>query len=45
MKAYYDYMVDVVQVFGAEPVKAKTELLEVLEFETKLANVGFPLEL
>lgn len=29
------------EMFGADPAKAREELLEVLEFETNLANVSF----
>lgn len=39
VKAYYDYMVDIAVIFGADREKAKTELRESLEFEMKLANV------
>ncbi|KAH8264524.1 hypothetical protein KR038_009603, partial [Drosophila bunnanda] len=38
--AYYDYMVDVAVLFGANKDKAKTELLSSLEFEIALANVS-----
>lgn len=41
VEAYYDYMVDMAQMFGADPAKARDELLDVLEFETNLANVSF----
>lgn len=34
-------MVDMAEMFGADPAKAREELLEVLEFETNLANVSF----
>lgn len=39
MQAYYDYMVDIAIMFGADKERAKEELLDVLEFETSLANV------
>lgn len=39
MKAYYDYMVDIAVLFGANRQRATQELLESLKFEIKLANV------
>ncbi|XP_020813040.1 endothelin-converting enzyme homolog isoform X2 [Drosophila serrata] len=42
--AYYDYMVDVAVLFGANKDKAKTELLSSLEFEIALANISWPNE-
>lgn len=39
MQAYYDYMVDVAIIFGADKDRAKEEFLDVMEFETSLANV------
>ena len=42
--AYYDYMVDIAVLFGADKEKAKKELREVLEFEISLANIGRTLE-
>lgn len=39
VKAYYDYMVDVAVIFGADKERAKKEFLEALQFETSLANV------
>ncbi|XP_049822741.1 neprilysin-2 isoform X3 [Aethina tumida] len=44
VKAYYDYMVDIAVIFGADREKAKTELRESLEFEMKLANISLPSE-
>lgn len=41
VQAYYDYMVDLAVIFGAERERAETELLDVLEFETSLANVRY----
>ncbi|KAH8294815.1 hypothetical protein KR018_003377, partial [Drosophila ironensis] len=38
--AYYDYMVDVAVLFGANKDQAKKELLTSLEFEMALANVS-----
>jgi len=40
VSAYYDYMVDISVLFGANKELAKTELLKSLEFEIALANVG-----
>ncbi|XP_017031208.1 neprilysin-2 isoform X2 [Drosophila kikkawai] len=42
--AYYEYMVDVAVLFGADKEKAKTELLTSLEFEIALANISWPNE-
>lgn len=39
-KAYYDYMVDMAVIFGAEQSRAETELRESLNFEISLANVS-----
>lgn len=39
VQAYYEYMVDVAVMFGADEEQAKNELLDVLKFETSLANV------
>lgn len=39
VKAYYEYMVDIAQMFGTERHKAREELLESLKFEIRLANV------
>lgn len=43
VEAYYEYMVDMAEMFGADPDKAREELLDVLEFETNLANVSVAL--
>lgn len=43
VQAYYDYMVDMAVIFGADEDSVKDELLDVLTFEIKLANVGFTL--
>lgn len=40
MKAYYQYMVDIAVIYGAERQRAERELLESLEFEIALANVN-----
>lgn len=39
VQAYYDYMVDIAVIFGADKESAKDELLDVLDFEIDLANV------
>lgn len=39
VKAYYEYMVDVAVIFGAEREAAKKELMDSILFEIKLANV------
>lgn len=40
VKAYYNYMVDIAAIYGAERDRAERELLESLEFEIALANVS-----
>ncbi|KRT85835.1 Peptidase, partial [Oryctes borbonicus] len=44
VKAYYDYMVDIAVIFGADKERAKKELSESLDFEIKLANISLPNE-
>lgn len=44
VKAYYDYMVDIATLLGANRDRAEKELKESLEFEIKLANISLPLE-
>jgi len=44
VKAYYDYMVDIAVIFGAERSRAAKELKESLNFEIKLANISLPSE-
>lgn len=39
VQAYYEYMVDMATIFGANKTRARDEMLDVLEFEMKLANV------
>lgn len=39
VKAYYDYMVDIAVIFGADKQMASNDLKQSLEFEIKLANV------
>lgn len=43
VKAYYEYMVDIAVIYGAERSRAERELLESLEFEMALANVSVKL--
>lgn len=38
--AYYDYMVDVATLLGADRARAEVDLKESLQFEMKLANVS-----
>lgn len=40
VSAYYDYMVDLAVIYGAERSRATEELLASLNFEIALANVG-----
>ena len=40
VSAYYNYMVDIAQILGADKESATQELKESLEFEIKLANVS-----
>uniref|UniRef100_A0A1A9X1W5 Neprilysin, neutral endopeptidase 2 n=1 Tax=Glossina brevipalpis TaxID=37001 RepID=A0A1A9X1W5_9MUSC len=44
VKAYYDYMVDMAVLFGADKDDAMSEMKEALEFEIKLANISLPNE-
>ncbi|KAK5647015.1 hypothetical protein RI129_005479 [Pyrocoelia pectoralis] len=44
VRAYYDYMVDIAVIFGANKDAAKKDLKESLEFEIKLANISLPNE-
>jgi neprilysin len=37
--AYYEYMVDLAVLYGAERTRAESELMESLKFEMALANV------
>lgn len=41
VKAYYEYMIDIAVIYGAERSRAERELKESIEFEMKLANVSF----
>lgn len=38
--AYYEYMVDVAVIFGADRSRAEKEMKDSLEFEMQLANVS-----
>lgn len=40
VRAYYEYMVDVAVIYGAEQPRAERELLDSLQFEIALANVN-----
>ncbi|CAH0557229.1 unnamed protein product [Brassicogethes aeneus] len=44
VKAYFDYMVDISVMFGADRKRALTELKESLEFEIKMAEISLPSE-
>lgn len=38
-KLYFDFMVDIAKIFGANHTTVQHELLDTLNFEKKLANV------
>lgn len=40
VKAYYEYMVDMAVIYGAERSRAESELMDSLNFEIALANVS-----
>lgn len=40
VRAYYDYMIDIAVLFGADKNRAIRELKQVVEFEMQLANVS-----
>ncbi|XP_058793418.1 neprilysin-2-like [Phymastichus coffea] len=42
--AYYDYMVDIAMLLGANKIAATTELRDVLNFEIELYNIKTPIE-
>jgi membrane metallo-endopeptidase-like protein 1 len=44
VNAYYEYMVDIAVLFGADKERAASELKESLSFEIKLANISLPSE-
>ena len=39
MQTYYNMLVDVATILGAEPSAAKREMRELIQFETELAEV------
>lgn len=41
VKAYYEYMVDLAVIYGAERPRAEKELNDSLNFEIALANVSY----
>lgn len=43
VKAYYDYMVDIAEILGADRADALIQLNDSLIFEMKLANVSYAL--
>ena len=40
LEAYHNYMTDVAVILGANRSDAETQLWDIIEFETKLANVS-----
>ena len=40
LEAYHNYMTDVAVILGANRSEAETQLWDIIEFETKLANVS-----
>ncbi|XP_072930429.1 neprilysin-2 [Epargyreus clarus] len=44
VQAYYEYMVDIATLLGADRARAEVELKDSLQFEMKLANISLPLE-
>lgn len=40
VKAYYNYMVDIAVIYGADRSRAESELMDSLNFEIALANVN-----
>ncbi|KAJ8668512.1 hypothetical protein QAD02_010175 [Eretmocerus hayati] len=44
VKAYYNYMVDIAVILGADRDRAEKEMLDSLHFEMKLANISLPIE-
>ncbi|MEO2044063.1 MAG: hypothetical protein ABGX43_05630 [Nitrospinaceae bacterium] len=40
IQAYYDVLLNVATLLGADPVRAKTEMKELIEFEMNLASVS-----
>jgi len=44
VKAYFNYMKDVAELLGADKTEAQIQMMEVLQFEMKLANISIPRE-
>lgn len=44
VKAYFDYMIDIAVIMGADKETAVRELTDSLNFEIALANISLPLE-
>ncbi|CAH4038346.1 neprilysin-2 isoform X2 [Pieris brassicae] len=44
VQAYYEYMVDIATLLGADRARAEVELKDSLQFEINLANISLPLE-
>ncbi|KRT83251.1 Peptidase [Oryctes borbonicus] len=44
VQAYYSYMADIAVIFGAERGRAYNEMLNVVNFESKLANISYTIE-
>lgn len=42
--AYYEYMIDICTIFGADRDKAVKDMWQALHFEIQLANVSLPIE-
>ncbi len=42
MQAYFEYMMDVAVLLGANPAAAEKEMTEVLLFEIAIANISLP---
>ena len=41
LKAYYTLLVDLAMSLGADKATAKSEMIDMLQFETDLSKVGF----
>lgn len=39
-KKYYEYLIDIAVMFGANRTRAEIEMAESIEFELKMANVS-----
>jgi membrane metallo-endopeptidase-like protein 1 len=42
LQAYFEYMMDVAVLLGANPAAAEKEMTEVLLFEVAIANISLP---